>query len=116
MTVFESQAIPATDLMYNHAGMLSMKNGPRNSKDTEPPEQISKWAVAGRFIGIGWYIGFCVVGGILGGIWLDNRLGTSVVFTLVGLFLGLGLATLGTYRMVYPLIKEQQGNKDRRNP
>jgi F0F1-type ATP synthase assembly protein I len=69
---------------------------------------VQKWVLATRFIGIGWYIGICVAGGIGGGIWLDNKLGTSLIFTLVGLFLGLGVAVLGTYRMIAPLIREQQ--------
>ncbi|NQT47943.1 MAG: AtpZ/AtpI family protein [Chloroflexi bacterium] len=73
---------------------------------------MDKWVLAARFIGIGWYIGACIVGGVLGGMWLDNKLETSIIFTLVGLFLGLGVAVLGTYHMISPLIKEQQG-KDR---
>ncbi len=70
---------------------------------------MDKWVFAARFIGIGWYIGITVALGVGGGIWLDKRLGTSLIFTLVGLFLGLGVAVLGTYRMILPLIKEQQG-------
>ena len=69
---------------------------------------MRKWAVAGRLIGIGWYIGICIAGGIIGGVWLDTKFDSGVIFTLVGLFLGLALAFLGTYRMLLPLIKEQQ--------
>ncbi|MCX5999823.1 MAG: AtpZ/AtpI family protein [Chloroflexi bacterium] len=69
---------------------------------------MDKWILAARFIGIGWYLAICVGGGIWGGVWLDNKLGTSLVFTLVGLFLGLGLAVIGMYQMISPLIKEQQ--------
>jgi len=76
---------------------------------------MGKWALAARFIGIGWYIGIVIVAGIVGGIWLDNKLETSLVFTLVGIFLGLGMAILGTYRMLSPLIKEQNNN-DREDP
>jgi len=65
--------------------------------------------LAARLIGIGWYIGISIAGGIIGGVWLDRKLETSIIFTLVGLFLGLGVAFLGTYRMISPLIKEQQG-------
>jgi F0F1-type ATP synthase assembly protein I len=70
---------------------------------------MGKWVLAARLIGIGWYIGISVAGGIIGGVWLDRKLETSIIFTLVGLFLGLGVAFLGTYRMISPLIKEQQG-------
>ncbi len=61
-------------------------------------------------MGIGWYIGLCVAGGILGGIWVDNKLGTSILFTLVGIVLGLAVALYGTYRMISPLLKEGRGD------
>jgi F0F1-type ATP synthase assembly protein I len=84
----------------------------------EPLPQVKpmdKWVVAARLLGIGWYVGVCVAGGILGGIWLDNKLGTSVIFTLVGLVFGLVLAIYGTYRMVSPLVKDAKlEDKDRR--
>jgi F0F1-type ATP synthase assembly protein I len=73
---------------------------------------MGKWVLAARLIGIGWYIGISIAGGIIGGVWLDRKLETSIVFTLVGLFLGLGVAFLGTYRMISPLLKEQQ-NKEK---
>jgi F0F1-type ATP synthase assembly protein I len=67
---------------------------------------MDKWAMAGRLMGIGWYIGFCVAGGILGGIWLDKKVGTTIIFSLVGVVLGLVLALYGTYRMISPLMRE----------
>lgn len=73
---------------------------------------MEKWVLAARFIGIGWYIGISIAGGILGGLWLDRKFGYSIIFTLVGLFLGLVVAAFGTYRMIVPLIKEQE-DKDR---
>ncbi len=69
---------------------------------------MENWGLAARFIGIGWYIGISIVGGILGGVWLDRKFGYSIIFTLVGLFLGLVVAAFGTYRMIVPLIKEQE--------
>lgn len=68
---------------------------------------MDKWILAARFIGIGWYIGISITGGIFGGIWLDEHFGTSIVFTLIGVFLGLVVAALGTYKMIQPLIREQ---------
>jgi hypothetical protein len=69
-----------------------------------------RWVLAARLIGVGWYIGLCIVLGVLGGLWLDNKLGTSVIFTLVGLFLGLALAFVGTYQLLLPLMKERNDN------
>ena len=68
---------------------------------------MEKWVYAFRFIGIGWYIALCIGGGIFGGIWLDSHFGSSIIFTLAGVFLGLVVAALGTYRMIQPLIEEQ---------
>jgi hypothetical protein len=68
---------------------------------------MEKWVYAFRFVGIGWYIALCIGGGIFGGIWLDSHFGSSIIFTLAGVFLGLVLAALGTYKMIEPLIREQ---------
>jgi ABC-type molybdate transport system permease subunit len=68
---------------------------------------MEKWQYAFRFVGIGWYIALCIGGGIAGGLWLDSHFGTSIIFTLAGVFLGLVVAALGMYRMIEPLIKEQ---------
>lgn len=73
---------------------------------------MNKWVLAARLMGIGWYIGISVAGGILGGIWVDNKLGTSIVFTLVGVVLGLTVALYGTYRMISPLMREGTGKDD----
>ena len=75
---------------------------------------MRRWAGALRLIGIGWYIAACLVIGLLGGIWLDRILGTAVLFTIVGLFAGLGLAGFGVYRTVLPLIG-RGGNSDKEN-
>ena len=73
---------------------------------------MNKWVLAARLMGIGWYIGISVAGGILGGIWVDRKLGTSIVFTLVGVVLGLVVALYGTYRMISPLIREAIGKDE----
>ncbi len=73
---------------------------------------MDKWVLAARLMGIGWYIGLSVAGGILGGIWVDNKLGTSILFTLVGVVLGTAVALYGTYRMISPLMKEGRGEDE----
>ena len=45
-----------------------------------------------RVLGMGWAIVLSIVFGLLGGLWLDGRFGTSPVLTVVGLVLGLALA------------------------
>jgi len=48
-----------------------------------------------RLIGIGFYVAICIAGGALLGRLLDDELGTDVVFTLVGLLLGVALGLWG---------------------
>ena len=62
------------------------------------------WVVALRLTGLGWYVAVCIVGGTLGGLWLDRTLDTTVVFTLVGVLLGTVVAFYGLYRMVQPFL------------
>ena len=79
----------------------------------------SRWAVALRLAGLGWYVAFCIVGGIVAGIALDKWLRSVFIFTLIGIILGTVTAFWGIYKMVQPMIynsekrsvKEQGGIK-----
>ena len=53
-----------------------------------------------RLVGIGWYIATCILLGVGGGVWLDNRMQVMPLFTLLGLFLGLVVAFYGMYKML----------------
>ena len=62
-----------------------------------------RWAGILRFLGIGWYIIACILLGTLGGRWVGQKIGgnsSDVIFTILGLILGLIVAFLGVYRMV----------------
>ena len=63
------------------------------------------FVVAMRLLGLGWYVAIAIVLGVAGGIWLDNRMGTLPLFTLLGVLLGSVAAFYGLYRMVEPLFK-----------
>jgi ATP synthase protein I len=70
-----------------------------------------------RLVGLGWYVAVCIVLGIVGGLLLDNELGTKPLFILVGLFLGLGLAAWGAYRQLTEALrgttqKGEEGKQD----
>ena len=52
--------------------------------------------IAVRLLGLGWYVAIAIVLGIAGGIWLDNRMGTLPLFTLLGVLLGTVAAFLRT--------------------
>ena len=57
-----------------------------------------------RLLGLGWYIALCIILGVGGGVWLDRELDVLPLFTLLGVFLGSGLAFYGVYKMVVPLL------------
>lgn len=65
---------------------------------------MSWWVIALRLTGLGWYIAFCVVGGIALGIVLDRLTGLSPLFAITGVLLGSILAFWGVYKMILPVL------------
>jgi F0F1-type ATP synthase assembly protein I len=62
----------------------------------EPRVEPSGEGLRGRdLIGLGGLLVGAIVAGTLLGIWLDSAAGTSPVFTLVGVFLGMAFGALG---------------------
>ncbi len=73
---------------------------------------MSRWALALRLTGVGFYVGACIVGGTLAGLWLDGKLSTRPLFLIGGLLLGVVVAFYGIYRMVRPLMNDKQDRKN----
>jgi F0F1-type ATP synthase assembly protein I len=69
---------------------------------------MNKWAGALRLTGVGFFIAICIVGGTFAGLWLDSKFNTRPIFIVLGLLLGLVIAVYGVYRMIKPLIKNNQ--------
>ena len=57
---------------------------------------------------MGWFIGICIILGVVGGLWIDNKFNTSPVLVIVGLILGVIIAFYGVYRMILPNINKRQ--------
>jgi len=72
---------------------------------------MSRWVAALRLIGVGFFIGGCIVLGVLAGLWLDSRLNTSPILVIVGLILGIAVAFYGVYRMLLPFIGNKRGKE-----
>ena len=65
-----------------------------------------------RLIGIGWYLAFCIILGVVGGVLLDRVAGTAPLLTLVGLLLGLFFAFYGGYRMLMDVLQPKQDREE----
>ncbi len=74
---------------------------------------MDRFQAALRLIGLGWYVGICIVLGILGGRWLDAKLHTGGILIVVGLIVGLAVAFYGVYRMILPNINKKQNKGNR---
>ena len=70
------------------------------------------WVLALRLTGLGWYVVVCILLGVLGGLWLDRRLGILPLFTLLGSVLGMVVAFWGIYRMVVPLMQGKNNKNE----
>jgi F0F1-type ATP synthase assembly protein I len=72
---------------------------------------------------LSWTILFSLLIPLLGGIWLDKKLGTTPLFVLIGAVIGILAATLGIARLVistFPVAagasKSEAGENDEEEP
>jgi len=65
-------------------------------------------------LGIGWYVALCLIGCVLGGLWLDSRLGISPLFILLGVGAGLVVAGFGMYKMLLSVLSQSENPGDKR--
>ena len=73
---------------------------------------MPRWVVALRLLGVGFFIGGCIVLGVVAGLWIDGRLGTEPVFMIAGLILGIVVAFYGVYQMIRPLMNDEQDKEN----
>ncbi len=73
---------------------------------------MHRWQTALTMIGVGWYIAGSILLGVLAGLWLDNKFDTKPLFVVAGLILGIIVAGYGVYRMLLPLISNNQNKED----
>jgi ATP synthase protein I len=75
---------------------------------------LENWKSAFKLLGVGFYICACIIGGAIGGMWLDSKFNTQPILVLAGLILGLVIAFWGVYQMLIPMIKDNRNKKERR--
>lgn len=73
---------------------------------------MNRRLLALRLTGLGWYVAACIVVGVVGGVLIDEWLGTKLLFTLLGLAFGTTSAFYGLIKMIQPLIRPEPLNKN----
>ena len=73
---------------------------------------MNRWIAALRLVGVGFFIGTCLLLGVVAGLWLDNKFDTKPIFMMAGLFLGLIVAGYGVYQMLLPLLQNRQDKEN----
>lgn len=58
-----------------------------------------------RLTGLGFYLAFCIGGGVFGGVQLDGLLDTGRLFAVLGLFAGLALGLGGSFILLQEALK-----------
>ena len=72
---------------------------------------MGRWRAALRLVCVGWYVGICIVLGLVAGRWLDSMLDTSL-FWVIGLVFGIFTAFYGTYRMLLPFTSNKRDKEN----
>lgn len=73
---------------------------------------MSRWVAALRLVGVGFFISGSILGGVLGGLWLDRQFNTEPILVIAGLLLGITVAFYGVYEMLLPLLGEKKDRGD----
>ena len=73
---------------------------------------MNRWPAALRLTGVGFFVAAGILGGVLAGLWIDNKLDTRPLFVLLGLAVGLAVAFYGVYRMIQPVINNRQDKEN----
>jgi F0F1-type ATP synthase assembly protein I len=70
-------------------------------EDEKRPQSSSNKRLSGAdFAGVGVQFAVAIIAFLFAGQWLDNRLGTNGLFTIVGVFVGGGAAFYNMYRKI----------------
>jgi F0F1-type ATP synthase assembly protein I len=72
---------------------------------------MSRWVAAMRLVGVGFFIGGSILGGVFAGLWLDRRFHTEPIWVIVGLLIGIAVAFYGVYQMLLPVLRNK-GDKE----
>jgi hypothetical protein len=75
---------------------------------------VDKWVYAARFIGVGFFIAISIMLGLVFGFWLDSKFNVNFIW-IIGLLAGIVVAFWGVYRMLMPLLSNNDSKNNGRN-
>src|SRR5258705_12241977 len=85
-------------------------------EDEKRPHQSSSKSLSGAdFAGVGMQFAVAIIVFLFAGQWLDNRLGTNGLFTIVGVFVGAGGAFYVMYRKITAAQKRDDEERQKAN-
>lgn len=61
---------------------------------------------------LGFLISASIAGFLVLGFWIDEKLGTSPLFLLAGIVIGISLTIVEVYHMIRPLVSNDDDNDD----
>ena len=67
-------------------------------------------------IGVGWYVAISIILGVVVGMWLDKKFGTTPFLAIAGIILGSFMAFYGVYRMLLPGLKPSREDPSGEDP
>jgi ATP synthase protein I len=80
---------------------------------------MKDWALLAQALQMGWIVVISLLIPLFAGIWLDKRLGTTPLFILLGMILGLLAATVGVVRVTlrtFAAIEKRHSSSDDTSP
>lgn len=77
--------------------------------DQKDSLQSQLWSAAGQHTGYGLTLALSTLLFLLGGWWLDGKVGTTPLFMILGAFVG---ASAGFYSLYYHIVVEPRRRKD----
>lgn len=102
-------------LFFPRANLAILSFGRLDSAGVEKRSKSSAagdFKSVGRYLDLGMRLALSLIIGVVIGRWADNRLGTSPLFLLLGLLIGVTAGFLTVYRAVFP--PQQNGPRQQR--
>lgn len=76
---------------------------------------MGKWPYWAEFFQLGWVVALSLLIPLGIGLWLDRRMGTTPLFIIVGMLVGVLSATVGTARIALRMMRDIEARQQGQN-